>query len=50
MCRNMKMEACYSVPGGNLSIGDYYERLHTHINLQIKSDHCRNSRLLYIEG
>ena len=46
----MRNDRCLSIPGDILSVRDYVERLSTHFNLQIQSDHFGNGRSLSIEG
>ena len=46
----MRSERCLSIPGDILSVRDYTERLSTHFNLEVQSDHFGNGRSLSIEG
>ena len=50
ICRKMRNERCLSIPGDILSVRDYTERLSTHFNLEVQSDHFGNGRSLSIEG
>ena len=49
-CGKMRSEVCFSVRRATLSIIDYAERLSTHFNLEISSNHFGNDRSLSIEG
>ena len=45
----MSNERCLSIPGDILSVRDYTERLSSHFNFEIQSDHFGNGRSLSIE-
>ena len=46
----MRNKICSSIPGDILFVRYYAERLSTHFNLEVQSDHFGNGRSLSIEG
>ena len=50
ICGKIRSERGLSIPVDILSVRYYAERLSTHFNLEVQSDHFRNGRSLSIEG
>ena len=44
----MRKEVCLSIPGSILFVRNYAEKISTHLNLKIQSDHFGNERSLSI--
>ena len=50
ICGKIRSERCLSILCGILPVRDYAERLSTHFNLEVQSNHSGNGRFLSIEG